>query len=436
MTNKHWNLRNAKLALHILLLSMAGSALATADETGPLPETVTMPQLLEIARHKSPRFAAMRQRIEAANAEVVAAGVLPNPKFSYGRYDLLTQNNTMYDGNVQQQVTLEVPVLIAGQRGARVDAAEKKVAATAAGIEADFAGLLHNVWLLFVKQLADQQRIAILEETVSYMQHLGEIVSGREQAGSASPYDLLRIEIETKSVQTRLDTLRNNVSATAGELGILLGLSDWNPLALGKLTYLGVPADVEKLWAEAERLNPDLEAARLGEVAADADLERAGRERWPVPSFQVGSVFTDKPYGNTSFAGVSVDLPIFDRGQGGMARAASEKQSAILARELTAASIRSSLERAAKLLSSRRETRANFERNVVERLTDLKAMGEASYRFGKGSLLELLDASRSRTETRLTHLDLMQAEIEAELEALRASGLLLTKTETEVLDAR
>lgn len=421
------------LGLPLLFLwGLADFSQAAADDVVALPEAVTVRQLLDITREKSPRYAALRQRIEAANAEVVAAGVLPNPKISYGRYDLLTQHNTMYDGNVQQQVVLELPVLIAGQHGARVEAAEKRVAATEADIEAEYAGLVHSVWTLFVKQLADQQRAVVLDETAHYMQHLTEIVSGRAQAGNASPYDLLRIELEAKSLQTRLETVRNDVSATAGELGVLLGLSGWKPQALGTLSYLNVPADTEKLWAEAERMNPDLEAARRGEVAADAGLERARRERWPVPSFQVGSVFTDKPYGNTSFAGMSVDLPIFDRGQGGMARAASEKQSALLERELTMARIRSGLERAVDLLSRRRETRANFERNVVEKLTDLKNMGEASYRLGKGSLLELLDASRSRTETRLTHLDLMQAEIEAELEALRASGLLLSTMETDI----
>ncbi|MGH8558794.1 MAG: TolC family protein [Methylococcales bacterium] len=432
MKNSYWKNRVALPALWLfLLLSPIGSTQGITDESGSFPEAVTMRQLLDITREKSPRYAALRQRIEAANAEVVAAGVLPNPKINYGRYDLLTRLNTMFDGHVQQQVTLEVPLLIAGQRGARVEAAEKRVEATAADIEAEFAGLVHNVWTLFVTQLADQQRIAILDETAKYMRYLTKIVSGRSQAGNASPYGLLRIEIEAKSVQTRLETVRNDLSATAGDLGVLLGLSGWKPQALGTLSYLGVPDDVEKLWTEAERMNPDLEAARRGEAAADAGLERARRERWPVPSFQVGSVFTDKPYGNTSFAGVSVELPIFDRGQGGMARAASEKQTAILERDLATARIRSALERAIDLLSRKRETRSNFERNVVEKLTDLKNMGEASYRLGKGSLLELLDASRSRTETRLTHLDLIQSEIEAELEALRASGLLLSTVETD-----
>jgi cobalt-zinc-cadmium efflux system outer membrane protein len=404
-----------------------------ADESAnTLPATVTIQQLLEITREKSPRYAALRQRIESAGADVVAAGVLPNPTISYGRFDLLTSRNTMYDGNVQQQVTLEVPVLVAGQRGARVEAAEKQEEATAADIEAEFAGLVHEVWGLFIKQLADKQRIVVLNETAQYMDHLVEIVSGRSRAGNASRYDLLRIEIEAKSVKTQLETVRNSLSATAGDLGVLLGLSGWKPQAVGDLAYLGVPADLNKLWAEAERMNPDLEAARRGEAAADAGLERASRERWPVPSFQVGTVFTDKPYGNTSFAGVSVDLPIFDRGQGGMARAAAEKRSAALGRAFATARTRSALERAVELLVRRRETRAMFERDVMGKLADLKEMGEASYRLGKGSLLELLDASRSRTETRLTHLDLIQSEIEAELEVLRSSGSLINSVETEL----
>lgn len=413
-----------------IVSGVSNSSKALAQELTVLPETVTIQQLMDITRDKSPHFASLRQRIESANAEVVAAGVLPNPRISYGRYDLLTQQNTMYDGNVQQQVILEVPVLIAGQRGARVEAAEKNVEVTAADIDAEFADLIHQEWGLFVKQLADKQRIAVLDETTRYMGHLADIVLGRARAGNASRYDLLRIEIETKAVQTRLETVSNNLSSSAGELGVLLGLSGWKPQAAGKLDYLNVPTDIEKLWADAINLNPALEAARRGEMAADAGLERAERERWPIPSLQVGSVFTDKPYGNTSFAGVSVDLPIFDRGQGGMARANAEKQAAILAKGLANAQTRSALERAVDQLSKRRATRIKFEQEVMGKLSDLKAMGEASYRLGKGSLLDLLDASRSRTETELTHLDLMQAEIEAELDILKVAGLLTSTVDS------
>ncbi|MGY6275007.1 TolC family protein [Methylomonas sp. MgM2] len=397
---------------------------ASAEQATPLPERVTIEQLIAITRNQSPRFAALRQRIESAEAEITAAGVLPNPRISYGRYDLLTRHNTMYDGHVQQQVLLEVPVLIAGQRGARVDAAEKNRQATAAEIEAEFADLVRQAWGLFVKQLADRRRAAVLEETSAYLGHLTEIVSGRNLAGSASRYDLLRIDLESKALQTRLETVSNDLAAEAGQLGVLLGLSGWRPQAQGHLDYLNVPTDLDHLWSDTVKLNPELESTRLSETAADAGVEKAERERWPVPSLQLGSVFTNNPYGNTSFAGLSVELPIFDRGQGAMARARAEKRAATLAKELAAAQIRSELERAVDQLSKRRATRIRFENDVVSKLNDLKAMGEASYRLGKGSLLELLDASRSRTETQLTHLDLVQAEIDAELEVLKITGLL------------
>lgn len=415
------------MALILLILPIA----QCHAEDSSLPEAVTIQQLLDITRHKSKRFSVLKQQLEAANAELIAAGVLPNPRISYGRFDLLSRQNTMYDGNVQQQVTLDVPVLIAGQRGVRINAAEKHVDAKAADIDAEFNNLLHEEWLLFVKQLADRQRLQVLEETSQYMEHLVAIVSGRAEAGYASPYDQLRLEIEAKNTRTRLEGIRNDLSTTVADLGVLLGFPGWKPQALGTLAVVGVANDLGRLWEEAEHSQPDIETSRRETIAADAELEKAERERWPVPSFQVGTVFTDQPYGNTSFAGVSVDIPIFDRGQGAIARAAATKQASLLQYQYLSMRTRAALERALDQLDRRRKTRADFEHSVVEKLTDLKNMGEASYRLGKGSLLELLDASRARTDTRLTQIELLQSEIEAELEVLRASGLLLRSVENE-----
>ena len=51
-------------------------------------------------------------------------------------------------------------------------------------------------------------------------------------------------------------------------------------------------------------------------------------------------------------------------------------------------------------------------------------MAQDAYRLGKTGLLELLDSSRSSTEIKPNHLELLVAEIEAELDTLMASGLL------------
>lgn len=417
------------LSCLLLLYVLAGSAPASSAEPAPVP--VTLSELLGIMREKSPRFAVLLQRIEAARAEVVAAGVLPNPTVSYGRFDLVGgSRNTMFEGNAQEQVTLEMPLLIAGQRGARIEAAEKGVSAAEADVEAEYAALVHETRRLFVKLLAGQERVAVLEETAREMNRLTAIVGGRKQAGNASAYDALRIGVEASGIATRLETARSDLAESAGDLAVLLGLPDWKPIAAGRLAVLGVPADAQKLLVEANRANPDLIAAERGETAAEAGLEKAKRERWPGVSVQVGTVYTDSPYSNTTFAGVSVEVPIFDRNQGGMTRAEAAKLAASLEYDYTASRTRVAIEHAASLLVRRRETRLKFEQEVLSKLPGLKSMGEAAYRLGKGTLLELLDSYRSRTEMRLTEVDLIQAETEAELEALRTSGQLLNYLNT------
>ena len=398
---------------------------AQADEVSDLPKAVSIGQLLKIVKERSPRYAALKQRIEMSQSDVVAAGVMPNPRLNFGNYSLISQTNTMYDGRAQREVIVEVPVLASGQRGARIEHAEKQVEVTEASVDADFAALAHDIWRLFVKLLAGKQRIAILEETHQDMLHLSKLVTGREEAGTASRFDVLRISIETRDIEAQLETARNDLLGTSGELGVALGLPGWNPEALGALKPLGVPADPGKLWAEAERSNPDIETARRGEIAAEAGLDKARSERWPVPSFMFGSAFTESPYGHAFFGGISVELPVFDYGQGGMARASTERQKAALEREVVTSQTKVAIQRSAALLARRQETRRKFEQEVLGKLPDLKEMGEAAYRFGKGSLLELLDATRSRTTVRLTHVELSQAETEAELDALRASGLLV-----------
>ncbi|CAD6872723.1 TolC family protein [Methylomonas fluvii] len=418
---------NPKASL-ILLISLLASPICVAEPepaSQDLPETVTIRDLLQIVREKSPRYALARNQIEAAEAEVVAADVLPNPKISYGRFDQAGgRRNTQFDGPSQQNITVEVPMLLAGQRGARKDNAERQVDVAAARVEVDYNQLIRESWRLFAQLLANQQRVSVLDEARLELERLQTIISGKQNAGTASQYDVLRITQEVQSLNTRLENAQTNLSSTLGELASLLGFPHWKPQASGTLEPIGVSADVDKLWQQAEQRNPDLETARREMIAADSGLEKAERERWPVPSLMFGTAFTDKPYGNTTFAGVSVDLPIFDRGQGGIARAAAEVHASQLKRELLMAATRQELERAVDVLARRRATLAKAEKEVVAPLPTLKQMAEDAYRLGQTGLIELLDSSRTRTEIKLNHLELLQNEIEAELDVMNASGLL------------
>jgi cobalt-zinc-cadmium efflux system outer membrane protein len=417
----------AKVAASLLLLFHVHFAHSNeAEIIRDLPTAVSIHQLMKIVREKSPRYASAQTQIETAQAEVTAAGVLPNPKVSYGRFDQAGGRlNTQFDGPSQQNITVEVPLLIAGQRGARKTAAERRVEVSEADVEIEYTHLIRETWRLFVQLLAGQERVIALENAHRELERLKNIISGKESAGTASRYDVLRITQETRSLETRLENARTEMIGIVGQIDVLLGFPGWKFQASGTLTPIGTSEDIQALWRLAELNNPELEGVQRETIAADAGLERARRERWPVPSILFGTAFTDQPYGNTLFSGFSVELPLFDRGQGGMARASAAQHAVLLKRELLMAATRQELERAVEVLKLRRETLTKFERDVLETLPTLKQMAEDAYRLGKTGLLELLDSSRTRTEIKLNHLELLVGEIEAELDAMLASGILV-----------
>lgn len=406
-----------------VLCMFAGFSGAHA-ETSVLPESVNLEQLVQILREKSPRLQAERTRIDIARSDVVAAGVLPNPVVSYGRYDLLGGVNTLFDGSQQQQAQLDIPVLIAGQRPARREAAERGVTAAEAQALNAYAGFLKDAWQLFVKLLAAQEKRVALEQTEGELDRLKAIVTGRAESGAASRYEVVRMDVEAADLRARTEQVRAETLDLSGQIGTTLSLPGWKPRAEGMLQPLGVSVDLAALKQQAEAMNPAVNAARRQEEAAEAGIEKAKRERWPTPVISVGNVWTNNPYGLASFAGLSVEVPIFDYGQGPIARAKAEKRTATFERQALLYAILAELERAAGVLLTNRENLVRFERDVAGRLPQLKEMAEDAYRFGKGSLLELLDATRSRTEIALRRVELTESLVLAEIDALAAAGLL------------
>lgn len=434
MNPKEKNLFSAKAVVCLLLLStpaitVAGEAnVATTNavqNTENLPKVVTIEQLMQIVRDKSPRYAAALSGIEIAQAEVTAADVLPNPTLSYGRFQQTKGKiGTQFDGQSQQQYNVSIPMLVAGQHGARTEFAQKKVDVAKSSVEVEYTQIIRDAWRLFEQLLAGQEKIELLEKSYQELIDLKNIVSGRAAAGVASRYDVLRIEQETQAMAARLENAHTDVAETSGQLGVLLGLPNWKPQVSGKLATLGISADFDTLWKLAGDNNPAIETAYRETIAADANIEKAKTERWPIPALQLGTAYTDKPYGLTTYVGLAVDVPIFDRGQGEMARAAANKHTAVLNRELLIATTRQELTRTVDVLKRRRETLSKYEQQVLQPLISIRKMSEDSYRFGKSSLLELLDASRSRIEIKLNYIELMLAEIDAELDAKMFSGTL------------
>jgi len=394
---------------------------AVAQEAVP-PQAVDLAAVVGLVRDVSPRLAAERQSVAIAETERIGAAAYPNPTVGYSYFRPGGGAQTVFEGNRQQQFGVELPVLVGGQRAARMDAAERGVDAARARVLAGSSTLTAEAAGGYVDLLAAQEQVGLYAAALDELTRLRTIIVGREASGVASRYDVTRIEVELGGTRAKLEEARARVADRAGTLAALLGFPRWRPRAQGTLAPLDIEAPATAAATGRAASSPATLAAVREEEAARAGIEVAKRERIPTPTFSLGRTWTNDPFGAANFAGVSVEIPILDNRRGPQAKAEAQAIQANLRRQLVEAETAANLDRLAQVISLRKSSLEQFERESAQRIPGLKQMAEDAYRLGRGSILELLDAVRSRYELQLARVDLAAALLDAQVRYLALSG--------------
>ena len=407
----------------IVALSCAGLAQGqTASPKATPPGTVDLATIVRIARDTSPRIAVEKQSITGAQANRITAGAYPNPSLTYGRSRPNGGQATMFTGNLQQQVTLDIPLLIAGQRGARIARADADIEAARARVAAGSSTLAAEAGSLFTGLQAAEDSARIIEATRDELLRLTRIVKVRGESGMASAFDLARMEVELATVETRLADARADIVERAGQLAALLGIRGWQPRAAGALSALALPVSTIAKPRDGVMTSPAVVAAQNEESAAKLGIDVAKSERWPVPSLSLGRAWTSEPFGSANYVGISFELPLLDTRRGLQARAESDATAATLRRELAESETAAQLEQYAGIIRIREAALTEHDRKAGARLPGLRQMAEDAYRLGRGTVFDLLDATRSRAELQQTRVELLAAMVDAQIRYLAASG--------------
>jgi outer membrane protein, heavy metal efflux system len=246
-------------------------------------------------------------------------------------------------------------------------------------------------------------------------------VEGRQQGGVASRYDLARADAELALANLGVQRALNDLGEQSAALAGLVDAPGWRPQPASDL------AQLRRALGEAEADlagNPALRVARDETAAAQARIDLARRERYPVPALQLGRTWTTGPFGAANFIGVTSEIPILDTRRALEDRAIAEHAATRERERVLSASLRAEIQRQREALAVREEALARFERDVFERQAAFLEMAESAYRLGRGSLFELLDARRTQIEASLARVELLTAIIETQLELRALSGNL------------
>lgn len=393
---------------------------AEAAEPVVARDGVTLPEVFDLLKRRSPTYKAVESEIDVAKSQVRAARVLPNPILGLSILYLNTGFNQ--NGVATYYANATLPILIAGQRRMRVKTADVGVRSAEAAVRAEYHDLAHEARGLFVALQASQEQLDVLGEALLDLERLQTMIGKRSNAGHETGYDIVRVNVELSVWEARREEEVAEAQDTAGRLGVLLGMPRWYPEARGSFQPLGLRGDADRLWPELERTQPGIVAAQREERFAVQNIDLTRRERWPVPSITAGTVAIQNYYSISTSIGLTVPIPVFDWGQGMMAQAEARSQRARLQKEAVVASTRAELDRALRLLEHRRSTLKSYERRVLAQVPALQRMSEDSFSAGQAELIDLLDAVRSRFEIQLTHVDLLEATILAEVDVLAVTG--------------
>lgn len=388
--------------LRLLLLSLIVGSPFVARLASAEPPTIDEATLVSEVGATHPSRAIAKARIEAARAELAAAQARPDPSLSIEREEPYLDGR----GVATNYVRLTVPFEVSGQRGREVKAAKTDV--LAATNEATHYELEIVLDALRVFDDAAHARLHVEQLTAARTELVRAVSIARERgkAGEASGYQVQRFEVELASHDDDLTTARIELTRLRSRLATIAG----RPGELDAAAPLDLPASIPSLETLLAKGNAriDLRATQLRAEAARQRVS-AGERGWvPQPALTIGAMTADlgDRTGTGYVAGLSLTIPVFDRGKADRARANAERQAAIATTRVLEREIPSAVRLAHSTLAARIDQVRQLETGQLARLDVILRAAETAFREGGASAVELLDAHRAVRAVRARALQL------------------------------
>jgi cobalt-zinc-cadmium efflux system outer membrane protein len=379
-----------------------------ADTSKPLPTRVSLDEAIRLALQHNHALLAARTSILQNQAQEITANLRPNPTLSWDTQFLpILQPNNFTANYFENQAQFDIGIGYLFERGRkrqhRLQAAKDATAVTRAQVTDNERQLAFNVSQQFVNVLLAQSTLDLAQQDYDSFQKTVEISDARFKAGDMSEGDLLKIKLQLLQFQSDVLTAKlSKVQALAAlrqEVGFESVPDNFD--VEGELDYTPVHAGVDDLKSLALRSRPDLQAAHLGVTAAQSQesLAEANGKRDINVTFDyshVGGVSSGTFFFN-------LDLPIFDRNQGEIART---KYAITQFQELqneTAQQVITDVVDAYEALHSNDQIIQLYRGGYVDQAQKSRDITEYAYRKGAASLLDFLDSERTYRANQLAY---------------------------------
>lgn len=369
----------------------------------------TPDELAIIAVIASPRLRAVRDQRGLANAQVIEAGVLPNPQFDLS-FDQPHGNSdpTLVTG---QAIGLawELSSLIG--RSDRIQSAKRTVESLDLSIAWEEWQVAQEVRLRAYRVLALEKSLGllrILEPDAESMVALKQEALSRGVVLSA---DLTNATALWTGVQSdRLQVEKDLVDDRAA-LRLALGQPPDAVLTIKPVAspeWPEVDATADALLDGLEQRRFDLVALAIGYASEEAALRSAVRAQFPAIGLSVNRT-KDTSNVRSRGLGVTISLPLFDRNQGAIAAGEATRKQLFDEYVFRVAEARSSAAQILEQLALVREQSAA----VTKSLPALDAQSAAAEKAAAGGLLDVVASYDARAAFAIRQIEQIRLSQEA-----------------------
>ena len=394
------------------------------EQVTPAPAptgALTLQQALGLALLNNPSLEAQAWAVRAAEAQMLQAGLMPNPEFEIEIDEYDHEGAGMNSATTVIALGQVIELGSKRQWRKRVARAEGELAGWE--YESKRLDVFTETTECFINVLAAQRQLDLAITTVELTQKTTMAVTERVKAGKEPPLQASKADAELE--MARLDAFEAEKGLTVAREKLA---TSWGSdqatfkTAKGDLNHI-LPAlpDLDRLRKHLPQ-NPDLAKwdTELKLHKANLKSEKAGR----IPDIEISAgMLSFEEDGTDALAfGIGIPLPLFDRNQGNIAAAKYNLAKAQAERKAAHNAIMTELtEKYADLTVSYKKAVILKDKVVPARTKAFDAAHEG-YQQGKFGFLDVLDAQRGLFTARADLLDALSNYHTALIDIQRITG--------------
>ena len=369
----------------------------------------------------SPQLRALRDQRGVARAQVIQAGILPNPQLSR---TLDYPHETDPTAVTAKNTTLSWDLSTLLARHDEIAAARANAEAVDLQIAWAEWQVAQDARLRSFRLLSMQTQLPLAREIEEGLTHNIEAIRKALARGYKTTADLTAAtDLLTQARNNRL-ALEQAISADRLTLNIALAIPVEQTLQIkpaGKFPELAAQQGaLDELLGGIEKRRLDLVALQLGYRSQEATLRAAVKSQFP----RIGVSFTranDSSNITTLGGGVNLELPIFDRRQGVVAAAKASRQQLFDEYYARVAEARAEVRQILENLAAIRTQLEEATRSLPD-LEQLAASYEKAYQSNNADVVTFRDAHAALATRRMEQSRLQQDLLELSVALEIATG--------------